>query len=139
MSLSHDAGDLPTTQHENFGEFKTFACAQSVLNFIIKPAQLAQALLILGTRPTCLQPLLAGGSTVNSSSQLQPNKSQARSARIPVYCCLAATLSHSSGKHSHCWRYTGQSQDSWERLAANLSFQAILQPAWVAGKSKLMS
>ncbi len=38
-------------------------------------------------RPTCLQPVLAGGSTINSSLQLLPNKSL---ARIPVKLCRAA-------------------------------------------------
>ncbi len=61
MIFRHDAGGLPTIEHENLGEFKTW---------IIKPAQLAR----LGRRPTCLQPMQAGGSTVNSSSQLQANK-----------------------------------------------------------------
>jgi hypothetical protein len=52
---------------------------QIILNF--KPTQLARALRIFGHRPTCLQPVLAGGSTVHSGSQLQPNKSR---ARVPV-------------------------------------------------------
>ncbi len=52
-------------------------------------AQLALALQGFLSRPTCLPPVLAGGSTVNSSLQLQPNKSW---SRIPVNCCRAAPL-----------------------------------------------
>ncbi len=65
----------------------------------------AQVLLLpnLGflSRPTCLPPVLAGGSTVNSSSQLQLNKSW---SRIPVNCCRAAPRPDSQSQPGLHWR-----------------------------------
>jgi hypothetical protein len=58
-------------------------------NLLIKQAHLTQELWTLGSRPTCLQPVLAGGSIVNSSTQLQPYKSL---SRIQLKCCRAGPL-----------------------------------------------
>jgi hypothetical protein len=66
---------LFTREVENLREFQTCVFRPNV------SAQLALALRGVQRRPTCLPPVLAGCSTVNSISQLQLNKSW---ARIPV-------------------------------------------------------
>ncbi len=108
-------------------------------------AELALALRVFLSRPTCLPPVLAGGSTINSSSQLQPNKSW---SRIPVNCCLAAPqpslLGVTQGSTAAAGATVSPSLDPTgkKHLATNLSFQgpsqALAEPTWASGIFKLI-
>jgi hypothetical protein len=73
MIFSHDDWGLLTKECTslNLEEFRT--CVSSSAQVLLRP-NLPGFL----SRPTCLPPVLTGGSTVNSSSQLQPNKSWSR-------------------------------------------------------------
>ena len=55
-----------------------FGPSESVRIFLNGPTCQGATDFKFGRRPTCLQPELAGGSTDNSSLQMQPNKSRAR-------------------------------------------------------------
>ena len=103
-------------------------------------AQLALALRGFLSRPTCLSSVLAGGSTANSSSQLQPNKSW---SRIPVNCGRARaawrTRIHSGPQCSRGW---GDSQSQpglhWQGVFSDqfeLS-RSLAEPTWASGKFK---
>ena len=96
----------------------------------IASAQLARALQGFHSRPTCLPPGLAGGSTANSSSQLQPNKSW---SRIPVNCgravprpSLADSARESLSLAAEATVSPSLDSTGKECLATNLSFQGLL-------------
>ncbi len=75
MIFSHDAGGLPNTEHKNLGKLLPFAIDSDRPNLPCR-----YGILAAGPHASACA-VLAGGSTVDSSSHLQPNKSQ---ARIPV-------------------------------------------------------
>jgi hypothetical protein len=114
------------------------------LVFQVRPkfasAQLARALWGFLSRPTCLPPVLAGGSihsTSNSSLQLQPNKSW---SRIPVKCGRAAPQPSLANSESLRAAQQQLGRQGKERLATNLSFQgqSLAKPTWASGKFKLI-
>ena len=102
-------------------------------------AQLARALRGFLSRPTCLPPVLAGGSTVKSSS---PNKSW---SRIPVNSGRATPQPSPADSESLSSRGWGDSQSqpepSRECFPTNVRFQglSLAEPTWASGKFKLMS
>ena len=108
----------------------------------IASAQLARALRGFHSRPTCLPPGLAGGSTANSSSQLQPNKSW---SRIPVNSGRATPQPSPADSESLSSRGWGDSQSQpglhWQGVFSDqfeLS-RSLAEPTWASGKFKLMS
>jgi hypothetical protein len=89
-------------------------------------AQLARALRGFLSRPTCLPPVLAGGSTVKSSS---PNKSW---SRIPVNSGRDASmpsLADSESLRAAQQRLGRQSVPAWTPLAGSVSHQISNQLA----------
>ncbi len=96
------------------------------------------------SRPTCLPTVLAGGSTVNSSLQLQPNKSW---SRIQVNHCRAApppSLADSESLRAAQPRLGRQAAPAWTPLAGSVSqptraFKDSLLRSQHAGKFELMS
>ncbi len=119
---------MPTEQRTslNLGKFQT-----CVSTFKFGPsfasAQLARALWGFLSRPTCLTPVLAGGSTVKSRV---PNKSW---SRIPVNCCRdepLPSLADSESLRAVQQRLGRQSVPAWTPLAgtARECFTSNLQP-----------
>ncbi len=107
------------------------------------PAQLAWALQGFLSRPTCLPPVLAGGSTVKSSLQLQPNKSW---SRIPVNRGRASPRPSLADSESHraAQQLLGrQSVPAWTPLAGSVLQPTcaftLAEPTWVSGKFKSKS
>ena len=107
-------------------------------------AQLARALRGFLSRPTCLPPVLAGGSTVKSSS---PNKSW---SRTPVNRGRHPSLADSESLRAVQQRLGQQSVLAaglhWQgvfhiKFATNLRFQglSLAEPTWASGKFKLKS
>jgi hypothetical protein len=120
---------LPTEQRTslNLGKFQT--CVSTFkFGSSFASAQLARALRGFLSMPTCLPPVLAGGSTVKSSS---PNKSW---SRIPVNRGRDApqpSLADSESLRAAQQRLGRQSElvPAWTPLAGSVSHQICIQLA----------
>ncbi len=123
MIFSHGDWGLPNKERTslNLGKFQT--CASSSAQVL---AKLALALLGFLSRSTCLPLVLAGGSTVHSNSQLQPNKSW---SRIQGNRCRPAplpSLTDSESLRAVQQRLGRQSVPAWTPLV-----RSVLQPTWL--------
>ncbi len=127
MIFSHGDAGLPTKELTSLNLRKFQTCV-STFKFCpsFASAQLARALWGFLSRPTCLPPVLSGGSIINSSS---PNKSW---SRIQVNRCRAAPLPLSCLAYSARellraaqQRLGRQSVPAWTPLARSVS-----QPTW---------
>jgi len=118
MIFSHGDAGLPTKERTSLN-LRKFQICVSTFKFgpSFASAQLALALRGFISRPTCLPPVLAGGSTVKSSS---PNKSW---SRIPVNHCRDPSLADLESLRAVQQRLEQQSVLAWTPLAGSVSHQ----------------
>ncbi len=140
MSFSHGDWGLPTKERTRTWTLKNFKLVFWP-KFCFSPSCPGASGFL--SRPTCLPPVLAGGSIINSSLQLQRNKLwpgyqwtvTAPGLAVPRLSLadLESLRAASPSDPSLPVDSTGK-----ECLATNLSFQApsLAEPTWASGKFK---